>query len=436
MAGQEQGAGSILEINLRTGPVAAVLVVMFAMSIMAVPMAQAQTFTVLHNFVAGKDGATSFAGLTMDRGGRLYGTTNGGSFTEGSVFKIAESGSGWILIPLYDFSGHSNGESPDARVVFGPDGNLYGTTSAGGLSNCSGGGNQGCGVVFKLQPPATACVSFLCPWTETVLYRFLGLPNDGWLATSEVVFDTAGNLYGITQYGGTGNCSGLGCGVVYKLSPTGGGWTETVIYNFQAGNDGCFPSGGLLLDAAGNLYGTAYGGSGGKGMVYELSPSSGGWKQTILHSFQGSDGNGPEGPLITDQLGNLYGITASGGSADDGTVFELAQPGKWTFELLYSFPSYSTGAQPNGGLVLDRVGNLYGTTYGGGANRDGTAFRLTPSNGSWVETDLHDFSGLDGTPPNGGLVIDANGNLYGTAALGGSSPNCYTGCGTVWEITP
>jgi len=400
------------------------------------PAAHAQIFQVIHSFTAGADGAIPFAGLTMDRAGRLYGTTNGGGFTFGSVYRIAEFGSSWITSPLLDFHAPSNGQSPDATVALGPDGNLYGTTSAGGLSNCPGGGDQGCGVVFKLQPPARVCTSVSCPWTETVLHRFLGLPNDGWLPASQLTFDSAGNIYGNTQYGGTGHCSNLGCGLVFKLSPSGGGWTETVIYNFQAGNDGYYPEGGLLLDAAGNLYGTSYGGSGGKGIVYELSPSNGGWALSILYSFNGSEGNGPEGPLVADQAGNLYGITASGGSANQGTVFRLTQPGTWTYELLYSFPSYSIGGQPNGGLAIDGAGDLYGTTYGGGAYGDGIAFKVTHTNSGWVQTTLHDFNSSDGVTPNGSPVIDSSGNLYGTAALGGSTTGCYTGCGTVWEISP
>ena len=436
MADQRQRAASVLDISLRAVMATLFFTGMLATGILVAPGAQAQTFRVIHSFTAGADGAVPFAGLTMDRAGRLYGTTNGGGFDFGSVFRIAEFGSSWILSPLLDFRAPSNGQSPDATVVLGPDGNLYGTTSAGGLSYCSGGGNQGCGVVFKLQPPARACVSVNCSWTETVLYRFLGLPNDGWLPASQLTFDSAGNIYGNTQYGGTGDCANLGCGLVFKLSRSGGGWTETVIYNFQAGNDGYYPEGGLLLDSAGNLYGTAYGGSGGKGIVYELSPSTGGWALSVLYSFNGSEGNGPEGPLVADPAGNLYGITASGGSADEGTVFRLTQPGTWTYELLYSFPSYSVGGQPNGGLAIDSAGNLYGTTYGGGAYRDGIAFKVTHTHSGWVETTLHDFNSSDGVTPNGSPVINSSGNLYGTAALGGSTTGCYTGCGTVWEITP
>ena len=167
-----------------------------------------------------------------------------------------------------------------------------------------------------------------------------------------------------------------------------------------------------------------------------MSPSGGGWTKTILHNFQCSDGAGPWGNLIADQSGNLYGATAGGGANNGGVVFELSQPGSWTYNLLYSFPANS---YPEGTLVFDGSGNLYGTTFDGGAYGEGTAYKLTPSNGSWTATDLHDFQSSDGELPNGGLVFDSAGNLYGTTQAGGIGFNgpCYgIGCGTVWEITP
>jgi len=435
MAGQQQTAASIFDLNLRPGTMALVYLVMFATTIIANPASRAQTFTVLHAFTDQQDGASPGAGLIMDRGGRLYGTTDGGfiSPTAGSAFKVTGSGSGWVLFPLYDFSSQHNGTGP-GTLTFGPDGNLYGATTAGGPGGrCNEG--AGCGSVFKLQPPPTACVAFLCSWTETLLYNFTG-GSDGW-SPGAVIFDAAGNLYGTTVFGGTGDCGGDGCGTVYQLTPSGGGWTKTVLYNFMASNDGQFPTSGLIFDAAGNLYGTAEGGNNNHGVLYELSPSNGSWTETTLHMFQGSDGSGPEGPLIADHAGNLYGVTGGGGSENEGAVFELAQPGAWTFELLYSFSNSLLGAQPNGALVFDNAGNLYGATGTGGAFDGGTIFKLTPSNGSWIKTDLHDFNGSDGVEPNGGLIFDANGDLYGTAALGGYTlGNCYIGCGTAWEFTP
>ena len=403
----------------------------FLILLMAANAVEAQTFQVLHSFTGGTDGASPSAGLIMDRGGRLYGTASGAevSGTDASAFKMAGSGSGWVFYPLYDFS-YDNGIDPRA-LTFGPDGNLYGGAGEGGQNLCNDG--NGCGTIFKLRPPPNACASFLCRWTETVLYSFHGI-SDGW-APGQVIFDSAGNLYGTTAFGGTGDCGGDGCGTVFKLTPSGSGWTKTVLYNFTTASTGLFPSSGLIFDAAGNLYGTTAGGSNDHGVVFELSPSSPYWTETVLYAFQGNDGSGPEGPLIADQAGNLYGVTAIGGSFNAGTLFELAQPGSWTFQSLYSF-SYPE-EQPNGGLLFDNDGNLYGTTGTGGISGGGTAFKLTPSNGSWTVTDLHDFSSSDGVQPNGSLIFDAHGNLYGTSALGGNtSGECYIGCGTVWEITP
>ncbi len=434
MTGHGQNPTSFFGVNPRIGITLLVVALGGATMLVAPPAAQAQTFTVLHAFAGGADGATPAAGVTLDRGGRLYGSTSGYANGYGSIYKLTGSEYGWLLSPLYDFSSQIGlGTNPGSKLVFGPDGNLYGTTLAGGYRRCGG---DGCGVVFKLRPPASNCRSSLCPWTEIVLYTFGG-PPDGW-RPSDIIFDNAGNLYGVTENGGGASCGGVGCGMVYELTPGNGGWTETILYNFQGGTDGEYPNGGLIFDAAGNLYGvTDYGGSGGGGTVFELSPSNGGWTETILHNFRGSDGEDPQGPLLADQAGNLYGVTGAGGSANLGAVFELAQPRNWTFELLYSFPNYVAGDQPEGGLVFDAAGNLYGTTLTGGPFNYGTAFELAPSNGGWVQTTLHGFRFPDGEYPNGGLTIDSSGNLYGTTVQGGQlSGACSLGCGTVWEITP
>ncbi|MGA2370464.1 MAG: choice-of-anchor tandem repeat GloVer-containing protein [Candidatus Korobacteraceae bacterium] len=394
--------------------------------------AQAQTFSVLHTFTGGGDGANPYASLVMGGEGRFYGTTGGGY---GSVFKLARSGSGWVLSPVYDFSYPVNsGDVLYGPVTFGPDGNLYGTTLDGGQGDCNEG--SGCGTVFKLQPPASVCKSFLCPWTETVLYRFQG-PPDGGNPYSGVVFDQAGNIYGTTAYGGNGGCDfGAGCGAVYKLTPSGNGWTESIIHNFVAGTDGQLPAGGLIFDRAGNLYGTTVnGGTAGKGIIYQLTPSGSGWTETILHTFLGSDGAVPYDTLISDQEGNLYGTTIAGGATNGGTVFELSNPGSWTYNLLYSFSDDGPYASP----VFDTAGNLYGTTTQGGANGSGSVFKLTPSNGVWTHTVLHSFSFDDGggAQPLGGVTLDSSGNIYGTTSDGGGFFTvCDIGCGTVWEITP
>lgn len=396
----------------------------------AAQTAQAQTFTVLHEFAGGVDGANPAAGLTLDRTGRPFGTSSGSATgTIGAGFTITESQSKWLLNPLYRFLQFSHGLYPNSRLIFGPDGSIYGTTWKGGGAGCGG---EGCGVVFKLQPPVTvACRSAFCPWTETVLYTFTG--GDDGSYPGPLILDAAGNIYGTTYYGGTATCA---CGTVYELKSSGGLWSKTTLLNFDS-SDGASPDGPLVLDRAGNLYGTAVtGGSANKGMVYELSLAGASWTETVLHTFQENDGAYPDGGLIADSSGNLYGVTAEGGAAGLGTVFRLTQPGSWTLETLYSFTSYSTGGTPHGPLVFDSAGNLYGVADFGGFG-DGTIFELTFTNQTWIARDLHDFNGSDGTFVNPGLVVDAEGNVYGTAFGDSNVEACYpTGCGNVWEITP
>jgi uncharacterized repeat protein (TIGR03803 family) len=267
-------------------------------------------------------------------------------------------------------------------------------------------------------------------WTESVLYRFKGRSDGENPLFGDLVFDQAGNLYGTTYFGGRGrNCSG-NCGVIYELSPSNGGWKEGVLYAFQGGEDGYEPYSGVIFDKSGNLYGTTtQGGDPGGGFcgtVYQLTPTDSGWTHKVIYSFHnGSDGACPYGGLIMDQSGNLYGTTACGG----GTVFMLSPSnGNWIFTLLYDLP-YSSGG-PSGSLVMDAGGNLYGTTMGG------TIFKLARSDSGWAYTDLHDFSNLsDGYVPKGGLIFDSNGNLYGTTYRGGGC-DLYYGCGVVFEITP
>lgn len=392
-----------------------------------------QSFQVLHAFMDDGDGASPGGGLVMDRGGRLYGTTNGGFISPDAdtAFKLAEGGSGWVFYPLYQFSSMSDEIGP-GPLTFAADGSLYGAAYTGGKGSCNGG--EGCGAIFRLQPPPNHCTSFLCYWTHTAVYNFTGV-TDGWAPTA-IAFDAEGNIYGTTVYGGSDACNGEGCGSIFKLTPSNGGWTKTILYAFQSLSDGKWPFGAILLDAAGNLYGAAEGGSDNHGVVYELSPSNGGWTYTVLHTFNGTDGSGPGG-LIADSAGNLYGTTGIGGAGDGGTVFELTNPGNWSFASLYSFTNSRMGVQPAAGLVFDTAGNLYGALGTGGANDLGAIFELSPSNGNWVQTDLHDFSGPDGYNPNGSLIFDSHGNLYGTASQGGyNGGQCYIGCGVVWEITP
>jgi hypothetical protein len=311
-------------------------------------------------------------------------------------------------------------------------------------------------------------------WREQVLYSFQNYPDDATPAGG-VVFDKSGNLYGAAG-GGSNSCPSVGdCGVVYQLKPPiqkGGAWTESVLYTFKGHDygDGATPAGGVILDAAGNLYGTtAYGGAGGCilfgstegcGSVFELTPpkgNGGAWTEKVLYSFQGNtDGQFPIGDLVFDSAGNLYGATYFGGgygSCDAqyyqhcGTIFELSPPktkgGKWTEKVLYSFKSGKDGANPNGGLVFDNKGAIYGTTYFGGNEGNhcaggvggtgcGVIFALQPpttKGGAWTEKVLHRFDGLDGANSRAGVVFDGRGNLYGTTYFG--PPN---GFGLVFEL--
>jgi len=402
-------------------------------------VAQAQTFSVIHNFSGGLDGATPYTGLTVDRAGNFYGTTYaGGSRHLGTVYRLKRAGSGWIAEGLYSFSGGPNdGLEPLSRVIFGPDGSLYGTASAG--DSC---GALGCGIVFQLRPPATFCRSVTCPWTESVLHFFAGpVENDGEYPSGELFFDQAGNLYGTTLLGGSFS------GIVYELSRSGNSWTESIVHSFVSGG-GYAPYGGLIADNAGNLYGTTQnGGVDFAGTVFKLTNSGSGWTYSLPYVFQhGNDGGYPNAGLIFDGAGNLFGATSASGAGGGGTVFELSPSGdSWTYTLLHSFNGSigeygcpDPGNQryavpgPSAALTMDAAGNLYGTTLCDGDNQLGSVFKLTPSAGGWTFTSLHDFTGgADGAYPLSNVTLDANGNLYGTASGGGSQGN-----GVVWEITP
>jgi|SRR5271167_4589392 len=401
------------------------------LTMVATQSSQAQTFTVLHSLNGLQDGYYPIAGVTVARNGDLYGTTQysglaGGNcyLGCGTVFRLARKGSGWIFTTLYSFTGGTDGGNSYARVIFGPDGSLYGTTS------------EGSGTVFNLKPPPHATANVLGGWTETVLYRFNGGADGATPEGADLVFDQAGNLYGTTNGGGTGNCQG-GCGTVYKLSPSNGGWTERVIHTFTTqGGDGQRPWGGVIFDQSGDLYGTSTNGGahGAYGTIYELIPAGLTWTERILYSFQGKDdGEFPFAGLIFDQAGNLYGTTCCGGSDGVGTVYEFT-PSSGTFSVLYgNFGGYGG---LDGSLVMDAAGNLYGTTQSGGAYNFGSVFKLTHGSGGWTYTSLHDFCAggwpcSDGALPHGGVALDAQANLYGTTAEGGTS---YSG--VIWEITP
>ncbi len=411
-----------------------------------VAQAYAAHFKVLHTFQGERDGGDALASMTMDDAGNLFGTTawGGGSsqcqYGCGFVFELSPTGSGgWKETLLHRFAGGSDGAYPEATLFRDGDGNLYGTTVAGGGSAACQKivyGAAGCGTVFKLS--LTSGV-----WTEEVLHSFTGA-GDGSHPTGGVIMDAKGNLYGTAVY--AESATGC-CGVVFELSEAGGIWTESVLHTFS-GTDGSGPFGSLLADAAGNLYGTtAWGGnlsacpqSPGCGVAFRLAPASRGtWKYRILHTFPGgSGGQAPVGGLIRDAAGNLYGATTVGGLENFGSIFELSPTSNgWTTRVVHSF-DLSRGVILNSGLIMDEEGNLYGTTVGGGAKSAGLVFKLSPTSaGGWAETVLYAFNGtIDGERAYAGLVRDAAGNLYGATELGGA--NCGLdprGCGTIFEIS-
>jgi uncharacterized repeat protein (TIGR03803 family) len=356
-----------------------------------------------------------------------------------------------LLFSFPSGSAGPNASGPGASLISDAQGNLYGTTELGGT--------RGEGTAFELSPAVGG------GWTEKVLYSFGQCPTEPCSGISEpegsLIFDGSGNLYGTTESGGPGGEFG-GKGAVFELSPGAGGvWTETTLYEFgAAAGDGSNPVAALIFDGEGNLYGTTQeGGANGKGAVFELSPGAGGvWTEKVLYSFGGPaatppDGQDPTGNLIFDGQGNIYGTTFTGGKNDTtgegGTVFEMSPGagGVWTEKVLYNFGNAQSpdGFQPTAALIFDNVGNLYGTTRGGGSPLDGTVFELSPgAGGVWTETLLHSFTGApsDGASPYCTLFFDAQGNLYGTTKYGGPNnfagtiDSDYNGSGTVFEVTP
>ena len=414
-------------LSLAVQGCAAFLLVVLSIAAVCVP-AHAQSFTVLHTFTGGGDGAQPQSGVTLDRAGNLYFTTLGGN---GTVGKLSHRGSGWTLVTLHTFTGGADGQFPLARVVFGPDGKLYGTTQYGGAFNW--------GTLFTLTPPASVCGSVSCPWDERIIHDFGPQGSDGTQPNyGDIIFDAAGSLYGATltggHYGG-GDCGEPGCGAVYQVTPVNGGWSESVIYSFMPSSF-FFPASGVTFDSAGNLLGTAT--SGAKGAIYALTPHNGSWSEATVYDFPNpSDGAFPRAGLTPDGAGNFFGATSGSASLEyPSTVFELSPPEN--FQVIYTFSfinDFWNGPQAN--LTLDPAGNIYGTTGSGGAFGHGNVFKLTRSNGGWTYSSLHDFTGgSDGSSPLSSVSIDGSGNLYGTTSDGGLvTGSCPDGCGVVWEIT-
>jgi uncharacterized repeat protein (TIGR03803 family) len=393
---------------------------------------------ILYNFASGYYVGNPYGGLIF-QGGSLFGTSGyGGPSHLGNVFKLSQSARGsWAESTIYWFP-EGDGTAPQAGLVADSTGNFYGTTAMGGRYQQ--------GAVFKLSPSSDG------EWTESLIYSLKGAP-DGASPYGGLTFDNAGNLYGTTSGGGTGS---LALGTVFELTPsTSGEWTETVLYSFTGGADGQYPFVGVVL-SHGSLLGTTSGGgnssgcypANGCGVVFELTPSSGGkWTESIIHTFAGArDGANPGyGLLSPDISGNLYGSTIYTGC--DAcldvfpTVFELSPNGTggWTFNTVYAFTDFEL---PVGGFVFDSLGNMYGTTNAGAyrAFPTGSVFVLTHSGGTWSKATLHGFSlGSDGGYPFGGVTFDAAGNLYGTTSEGGNNATCVIvglGCGVVYKLSP
>ncbi|MGA2133430.1 MAG: choice-of-anchor tandem repeat GloVer-containing protein [Bryobacteraceae bacterium] len=354
--------------------------------------------TVLHSFTY-KDGAEPTAGVTLDAAGNLYGTTFYGSQTgEGVIYTVNASGT-YRVMHSFD---SVDGANPFGGVILS-SGNLYGTTEYGGT--------VGSGVVYQVNAAGQASVLFSFP-----------PPAGGIIPYAGVTRDSAGNLYGAAYDGGSANQ-----GVVYKLDPAG---HETVLYNFLGGSDGANPYAGVVLDSAGNIYGTTLlGGTANMGVVYKIDPSG---QETVLHTFTGGyvDGYWPYAGVILDSSGNLYGTTFRGGALDSGSVYQIDPAGNET--ILYSFNCYPDGCWPYVGVTRDSAGNLYGTTYTGGLETSangGTVYKLDSTGNFSV---LYTFTGLaDGGAPYGGVILDSSGNIYGTTTAGGSGTR-----GTVYSLSP
>jgi uncharacterized repeat protein (TIGR03803 family) len=413
--------------------------------------ARAADETVLLNFNRNNNQPFSpMGGVIFDAAGNLYGTTVAGVIhSSGSVYELTPLVSGGFSgRPIFNFPGdETNGNEPEAPLIFDSAGNLYGTTIFGGIDDG--------GVVFQLSRDTSGA------WHEKVLYRFRG-GADGYYPQGPLTIDAAGNVYGTTLFGGYHKGCENGCGTVFELSPNANGtWTKTTLHAFEYGrHDGGFPVAGVTLDPAGNLYGTTQlGGSNLDGTVFELSFVNGSWTENILYNFCSqkpncADGQLPSAKLIFDATGNLYSTTQAGGvgagceGAPCGTVFELSPStnSTWTETVLYSFCSVANcadGALPTpNALVFDSSGNLYGTTAAGGLQGTtclnpygcGTVYELSPGfGGLWSEAVLYAFppDGLHGSEQISGVVLDSQGNLYGTTVGGGK----YNG-GVVFEVSP
>jgi uncharacterized repeat protein (TIGR03803 family) len=406
-----------------------VVALAFAASAWAAP-----TETLIYNFNSySGDGYYPMSSLVADKAGNLYGTTyQGGGNGLGSVFELKLSGGVWTETLLYSFAGGTtDGEYPVySPLVFDAKGNLYGTTQYGG-SSCN------CGTVFELTKSGTT-------WKETVLHAFLGsTQKDGYFPQAGLSLDTAGNLYGTTEYGGVNNQ-----GSVFQLQPSNNTWKYRTIHSFSSTNGGAYyPVGGITPGANGYFYGTTYYGgfAYNAGTIYRLFQARNTWvAQNVFYFLEGGDGIYPDSSLAMDAKGNMYGTTYYGGAGEAcsggcGTVFKLTAGANnsYTQSVIYSFQAGDKDGQNpyyGAGVTLDATGNLYGTTYigGKGTQNAGTAYKLIPSGSGYKESLLWSFDTVsgDGYYPRGGVIL-VKGNIFGTTYVGGSH-----GAGTVFEIKP
>ena len=407
------------------------------------PFAKSWTETVLLGF-GGQDGAYPYSPL-IDVKGTLYGTAdNGGAsapphnalssggFTGwGAVYAMVPHGKTYVEAVVYSFTGGpGDGANPFAGLVADASGALYGTTLDGGA--------KGYGTVFKLAPSGST-------YTESILHSFTGSP-DGASPYGSLVVDASGAVYGTTAQGGSKQCTG-GCGAVFKLTPGASGYTETIVRAFKAHNDGLYPYANVTLGPGGVIFGTTYfGGSAGNGTVFKLTPSGASYTETLIYSFAGgtTDGTFPQSGVTLAKNGVLYGTTSGGGNpactGGCGMVYALTPSGSSYVEtIVHAFAAGSDGFFPYAGIALGAGGKLYGTTYYGGSGCSptgcGTVYLLAPSGSTYAET-TYDFSGgTDGELPNAAPLLEGR-DLLGTTYSGGGGA-CFqdqSACGAVWEI--
>jgi uncharacterized repeat protein (TIGR03803 family) len=388
--------------------------------------AGASTEKVLYAFCSQgncADGAYPYAGVISDKAHNLYGTTQqGGDNFAGLVYELKQTKSGWKESVLYKFTGGADGAAPTGQLVFDNKGNLYGIANGGG---------SGFGTIYELTPAKGG-------WTFKVIHTFKG-GNDGVvnIGVSGLVLDDAGFLYGVTEMGGT-----AGYGTIFKLARSGSSWKKTILYNFAGGTDAADPLMGLTWDPAGNLYGaTVGGGAFGCGAVFELKHQKKTWSESVIYNFTGgSDGCWPEfGSVTIPKAGEIYGTTGAGGSDNQGVVYLLKlSKGTWNETTLYDFTGGDDGGQVFAGVTLDSAGNIFAAAAYYGTDAYGAVIELTKQKSGWQEKTLLDFTGSDGGYPYGNIMVDAKGNLYGTAFRGGNlgCNQVQQGCGVVFEIKP